>query len=79
MEVRPGIIVKVKDGRGRVHVRRAVTGVEPGDQFPIVWVVREEEWAAAAGAGREVEGPMPWPAEDVSPDDETADRRGGAA
>ena len=70
MEVEPGTIVEVKNGRGDTHLRRAVSGVEPGDQFPIVWVVREEEWAAATSEGREVRDPMPWPAEDVVPAEE---------
>jgi uncharacterized protein YcnI len=44
--------------------RRTVTGVQPGHDFPVVWVCSEEEWQGAQSEGREPEG-LPWPAEDV--------------
>jgi len=43
---------------------RALTGVIRGYDFPVVWVCREEQWAAAKGEGRDPEG-MPCPASDV--------------
>jgi hypothetical protein len=35
-----------------------------GEDFPVVWASREDEWEAAASEGRPPEG-VPWPAEDV--------------
>jgi hypothetical protein len=47
------------------HLERvAMTTVVDGDDFPVVWVCREEEWAAARAEVRDPEG-IPWPAEDV--------------
>jgi hypothetical protein len=44
--------------------KRAITGVIMGDDFPVVWVCREEEWEAARNEGREAAG-VPWPADAV--------------
>jgi hypothetical protein len=35
-----------------------------GEDFPVVWVAREEEWEAAQAEGREPNA-VPWPADDV--------------
>ncbi len=44
--------------------RRALTGVEDGYDFKVVWLCSEREWETAQAEGREPEG-VPWPAEDV--------------
>ena len=57
--------VEVVDAEGERLPRRALSGIVDGEDFPVVWVAREEEWAAAEREGRQPEG-VPWPAEDVS-------------
>jgi hypothetical protein len=57
--------VEVIDAEGERLSRRALSGIVDGEDFPVVWVCREEEWTAAKREGREPEG-VPWPAEDVS-------------
>ncbi|MGH7564444.1 MAG: hypothetical protein ACREK5_08475 [Gemmatimonadota bacterium] len=59
-----GVTVKVRTADNKVLARRAVSGVEEGDSFPIVWVCREEEWEAARREGREPQA-VPWPADAV--------------
>ena len=49
---------------GEPNRRRALSGVVAGQDFPVVWVCREEEWEMATIEGREPEG-IPFPAEDV--------------
>jgi len=66
MEIVAGQEIEVRDAFGQTLRRRALTGVEPGDTFPVVWAAREEEWVAARAEGREPEA-TPWPAEDVRP------------
>jgi hypothetical protein len=68
MEIKPGTRVTVRSADGKHLPRRAVTGVEKGADFPIVWVSREEEWAAAETEGRDPDA-VPWPAEDVEADE----------
>jgi hypothetical protein len=60
-----GTKICVKDAVGKVHERRAVTGVVKGDDFPVIWACREEEWQLAAAEGR-APNAVPWPADDVS-------------
>jgi hypothetical protein len=62
--VRPGDLVMVRTALGDWRQRRAVTGVEPGDRFAIVWACPLEEWNAARAEGRDPDA-VPWPAEDV--------------
>ena len=62
--IEAGAIVVVRDVRGTWLRRRAMTGVQDGHDFRVVWVCREEEWEAAHAEGRKPEG-VPWPAEDV--------------
>jgi hypothetical protein len=64
MEIKTGSLIEVQDAFGDRLRRRALSGVEPGDTFPVVWACREEEWEAAQAEGREPEA-TPWPAEDV--------------
>jgi hypothetical protein len=54
----------VRTALGDWRQRRAVSGVEQGDRFPVVWACRLEEWDAAQAEGRDPEV-VPWPAEDV--------------
>jgi hypothetical protein len=65
-EILAGMLVVAVDARGRALTKRALTPVVQGDNFPVVWVCREAEWAAAQAEGRAAVG-FPWPAEDVSP------------
>jgi hypothetical protein len=53
------------DAEGEPLPRRALGGIVDGEDFPVVWVCRPEEWGAAHSEGRDPEG-VPWPAEDVS-------------
>ena len=62
--VRPGDLVMVRTALGDWRQRRAVTGVEPGDRFAVVWACSLEEWDAAQADGRDPDT-VPWPAEDV--------------
>lgn len=64
MEIEPGTHVQVRTASGELLPRRAITEIVRGEDFPVVWVCREEEWEAAQIEGREPEG-VPWPAEDV--------------
>jgi hypothetical protein len=64
MQIERGNQVRVRDASGSLLERRAITGVEMGVDFEVVWVCREEEWELAGVEEREPEG-VPWPAEDV--------------
>jgi hypothetical protein len=61
-----GARVSVLTATGDRVPRRALTGVQQGHSFSVVWACREDEWAAAEAEGREPVG-VPWPAEDVEP------------
>ena len=67
--IKAGSRVMVRAADGERLERRATTGIEPGYDFPIVWVCKEDEWARARADGREPEA-MPWPAADVELADE---------
>jgi hypothetical protein len=62
--IEPGSRVLARSAFDELLERRALTGVQPGHDFPVVWVCSEEEWQDAQAEGREPEG-LPWPAEDV--------------
>lgn len=62
--IEPGMKVLARAYDGELLERVAMTDVIDGDDFPVVWVCREEEWKAAHGETREPDG-LPWPAEDV--------------
>jgi len=64
--IQRGDTVTVRSATGEFLPRRAVSGIEEGHDFAIVWVCREEEWRKAQGEGSEPDA-VPWPAEDVSP------------
>lgn len=57
-----GTEVRVRTADGEFLPRRALSGVEMGSSFEIVWVCKEAEWKDANG--RELLG-TPWPAEAV--------------
>jgi hypothetical protein len=63
-EIKRGDHVVAIDAIGTPLPKRALSGVERGASFPIVWVSRPDEWDAAEREGREPEG-VPWPADDV--------------
>lgn len=64
MNIAPGDHVEILNALGQRHERVALTGVIAGQDFPVVWIAKAEEVAAAAQEGREPEG-MPFPADDV--------------
>lgn len=43
---------------------RALTGQEPGDRFPVVWVATEADWQTAEELGEKPHG-IPWPIEAI--------------
>ncbi len=64
MSIEPGTRVLVRSATGELLPRIASSDVVRGEDFPVVWVCREEEWKAAQAEGREPDA-VPWPAEDV--------------
>jgi hypothetical protein len=68
--VEPGDVVRARTADDQWVVLRATSAVTQGLDFPVVWVLDEERWAAAVSAGRapSVEG-TPWPAEYVVPEE----------
>ena len=70
MEIERGDYLLARTARGDKVPRRAVSGVAPGDTFPIVWVCSEEEYKAAAALGAEPDA-VPWPANAVEKAGET--------
>jgi hypothetical protein len=71
-EIQRGSRVIVRSADNKKLPRRAVSGIVNGDDFLVVWVCREEEWAAANAQERQADA-LPWPAEDV----ELAEMSGG--
>jgi hypothetical protein len=64
---RAGMDVLARDFHGRELPRRAITGVVPGRDFPVVWVCRAERWDPSLADNPDPERGIPWPAEDVKP------------
>ena len=70
MDIQRGARVLVTTAFGDQLERRAVSGVEPGDRFPIVRVCSEDEWSKATREGRPPQATA-WPAQDIAlPDTE---------
>ncbi len=65
MQIARGHRIVVRDAAGHQLERVALTGPKRGEDFPVVWVCRPEEWEAAQAEGREPDG-VPWPREDVA-------------
>ena len=63
--IRPGMKVIARAIDGEALERRALSEVVDGEDFPVVWVAREDEWEASRKEDREPEG-FPWPADDVT-------------
>jgi hypothetical protein len=62
--IKPGIRVRARALDGELLERTAMTQIIDGDDFPVVWICRVEEWESAMAEDREPEG-LPWPAVDV--------------
>jgi hypothetical protein len=63
-EIEYGATVVALGADGISRQLRALGGVVPGGDFPVIWACSEREWAAAEDEGRAPSG-IPWPAEDV--------------
>lgn len=64
MQIERGQRIVVRDAFGEDLERIALGGPKRGEDFPVVWVCRPEEWDSAQAEGREPQG-VPWPREDV--------------
>lgn len=64
MDIKRGDVVTVRTAFGDLLERVALTGVEMGRDFPVVWVCSRDVWDAGNDEDTELEG-LPWPAEDV--------------
>jgi hypothetical protein len=64
MEIKRGDAVTVRTAFGDLLERVALTGVEMGRDFPVVWVCSRDEWEAGTTETDKPEG-LPWPADDV--------------
>ena len=53
--ITPGTEVVLTDAEGREHRAVALSGVEPGRTFPVVWVDLGRPWPTSRG--------LPWPAD----------------
>lgn len=71
-QIEQGRRVRARTAEDTWVTLRATTGIEPGHDFPIVWLLEEDRWEKAleeqADAQRHA---LPWPAEDVEPLKET--------
>jgi hypothetical protein len=64
MAIDPGTRVEVTTALGERVVMRALRGPEPGQNFEVIWVATESDYAAAIQAGQEPDV-LPWPSEHV--------------
>lgn len=64
MEITRGDAVTVRTAFGDLLERVALTGVEMGRDFPVIWVCSRDEWEASNTETDQPEG-LPWPADDV--------------
>lgn len=63
MAIESGVRVEVTTATGEKVSMWAVSGPQPGIDFPVVWVATEQEFAEAEN-GQEIEG-IPWPVDAV--------------
>lgn len=61
--IHPGDHLRARTATNDWISLRAVTGIEPGEDFQIVWVCKEVDWAAAQKADPTKR--LPWPADEV--------------
>lgn len=73
MEIKRGDRVTVRTAFGDQLERVALSAIEMGRDFPVVWVCSSEEWDAREGADQPVG--LPWPADDVRRADAPAEAR----
>jgi hypothetical protein len=66
MEIKAGDHVIAVNARGERSERIALSEVVMGRDFPVIWICRPDEWITAQAEGRQPES-VPWPAEDVHP------------
>lgn len=64
MQIERGRPVLARDALGEELERVALGVPRRGDDFPVVWVCRADEWALAEHEQREPNG-VPWPLDDV--------------
>lgn len=69
-EVKAGQSVTVTTADNRAVKRRAISGVVNGDDFPVIWVCDDTEYAVAKREGRLPIG-VPWPSDCVRSNDTT--------
>jgi hypothetical protein len=70
MPIKPDVRLMVRTAFGDEVERRAISGIDQGDRFPVVWVATEEEWTLARSERRQARG-EPWPADAVRVIEET--------
>ena len=63
MQIRPGAHVLVRTADDQLLPRRALTGVVTGQDFPVIWVCREEVWSPHL-TPRDDDA-VPWPSDAV--------------
>ncbi len=64
MEIMPGDSLMARTATGKKVPRRAVSSVESGGDFLVVWVCEEDEYERAEREGRKPNA-VPWPANAV--------------
>ncbi len=64
MNIQPGDHVRAFTASHEWIPLRALTKVERGQDFPVVWVCDDEDWESATDGSRP-EGAIPWPAESI--------------
>lgn len=64
MDIAPGDRVRAFTAAQQWIPLRAVTTVERGLDFPVVWVCDDEDWQSVNDGSRP-EGAIPWPAESI--------------
>ncbi len=63
--IKKGDVVSARTAEDQWVTLRAASGVTKGLDFPVVWLMEEERWAAAAASDDPRKTAIPWPVEDV--------------